>query len=77
MGYVVENAFKIDLLVEGRLVVELKSLERMLPVHGKQVLTYLRLMTLPLGLLMNFGEATFKNGLKRIVNNYDGRYAPR
>ena len=56
---------------------ELKSLERMLPVHGKQVLTYLRLMTLPLGLLMNFGEATFKNGLKRIVNNYDGRYAPR
>ncbi len=44
-----------------------------MPVHGKQVLTYLRLMNLPLGLLMNFGEPIFKSGLKRVANNYYGR----
>lgn len=71
-GVVVDNAFKIDLLVENRLVVELKSTERLLPVHGKQVLTYLRLMKLPLGLLINFGEGLYKNGVKRIANDYSG-----
>lgn len=73
----IENAFKVDLLVEESLVVELKSLDRLLPVHGKQVLTYLRLMDLPLGLLMNFGEALFKNGLRRIVNDYAGPFRLR
>jgi iron complex transport system substrate-binding protein len=72
-GVVVDNAFKIDLLIESVLVVELKSIERLAPVHGKQVLTYLRLMNLPLGLLMNFGQATFKDGLRRIANNYYGQ----
>lgn len=76
-GVVVDNAFKIDLLVERKLVIELKSLDRLAPVHGKQVLTYLRLMRLPLGLLMNFGQATFKDGLKRIANDYTGPYPPR
>ncbi|MFA9200211.1 MAG: GxxExxY protein [Cypionkella sp.] len=71
-GVVVDNAFKIDLLVEHGLIVELKSIDRLLPVHGKQVLTYLRLMELPLGLLMNFGQAMFRDGLKRIVNNHRG-----
>jgi iron complex transport system substrate-binding protein len=70
-GILIENAFKIDLLVEDRLVVELKSAERALPVHGKQVLTYLRLMNLPLGLLINFGQTLFKDGIKRITNAYD------
>ena len=69
-GVVVDNAFKIDLLVERRLVIELKSVERLAPVHCKQVLTYLRLLEVPLGLLMNFGQATFKDGLKRIANDY-------
>ena len=69
-GVVVDNAFKADLLVEGSLLIELKSTERTALVHGKQVLTYLRLMGLPLGLLMNFGQATFKGGLQRIANNY-------
>jgi len=69
-GVVVDNAFKVDLLVEGKLVLELKSIDRLAPVHGKQVLTYLRLMRLPLGLLMNFGQATFKDGLRRIANDY-------
>jgi len=71
-GVVLDNAFKIDLLVEDRLVVELKSVEKLTAVHGKQVLTYLRLMHLPLGLLMNFGQATFKDGLRRIANDYYG-----
>lgn len=69
-GVVLDNAFKADLLVERRLLMELKSAERNTAVFGKQVLTYLRLMNLPVGLLMNFGMATFKEGLQRIVNGY-------
>lgn len=72
-GVVVDNAFKIDLLINNSLIIELKSVERLTAVHGKQVLTYLRLMKLPLGLLMNFGEATFKSGLRRIANDYYGK----
>lgn len=67
---VIDNAFKVDLLVENRLVVELKSAEKLIPLHGKQVLTYLRVMELPLGILMNFGEAIFKSGVRRIANDY-------
>ena len=72
-GIVIDNAFKADLLVEGGLLIELKSVESNAAVHTKQVLTYLRLMDLPLGLLMNFGQATFKDGLQRVANNYYGR----
>ena len=64
-----EEGFRVDLLVEG-VVVELKSVEKLAPVHSKQVLTYLRLLNLPVGLLLNFGAATLKEGLHRIVNNY-------
>ena len=67
-----EEAFRADIVVEGRLLLELKSAERISAVHAKQVLTYLRLMNLPLGLLMNFGQATFKDGLKRVANDYYG-----
>ena len=76
-GVVVDNAFKIGILVERALVIELKSVERLAPVHGKQLLTYLRLMKLPLGLLMNFGQATFKDGLKRVANDYTRPYPTR
>lgn len=69
-GVVVDNAFRIDLLVESSLIVELKSVDKLVPVHGKQVLTYLRLMNLPLGILMNFGQVMFKDGVRRIVNNH-------
>jgi iron complex transport system substrate-binding protein len=69
-----DDAFRSDLLVEGSLIIEVKSVEGMHPVHGKQVLTYLRLMKLPLGFLMNFGMARFKDGVHRIANNY---YRPR
>ncbi len=71
-GRVFERAFKVDLLVEGQLVVEVKSVDTVLPTHWKQVLTYLRLLDLRLGLLVNFGEARLKDGLKRVVNRYDG-----
>jgi len=69
-GLVFENAFRVDLLVEERVVVELKSVENLAPVHWKQVLTYLRLLDLPVGLLINFGQATLREGLHRIVNRY-------
>lgn len=76
-GMVFEEGFRIDLLVEGRVVVELKSTERLAPVHSKQVLTYLRLMNLPVGLLVNFGAATLKEGLRRIVNQLLPSASPR
>ena len=65
-----DDGLRVDLLVEGCLVVELKSVEKIAPVHAKQVLTYLRLMQLPLGLLINFGAGTFKDGVRRIANNH-------
>jgi len=67
-GFTFEEGFRADLIIEGTVLVELKSVENLSPVHSKQVLTYLRLLNLPLGLLINFGSATFKEGCKRIVN---------
>jgi GxxExxY protein len=69
-GIVVDNAFRIDLLLEGQLPIELKSTEQQSALHAKQLLTFFRLMNLPLGLLMNFGQETFKQGVRRIANNY-------
>ncbi|PKP91396.1 MAG: GxxExxY protein [Alphaproteobacteria bacterium HGW-Alphaproteobacteria-16] len=69
-GIRVEHAFRIDLLVDERLVVEIKSIDRLAPVHGKQLLTYLRLLKQPVGLLINFGGATLMEGVKRVVNNH-------
>jgi len=64
------DAFRVDLLLEGCVVVELKSVENLAPVHSKQLLTYIRLLNLPVGLLINFGSATMKEGLHRVVNKY-------
>ena len=69
-GIALRDGFRADLIVEKRLLIEVKSIERLSGVHQKQVLTYLRLMDFPLGLLMNFGGETFKDGLRRIANNY-------
>jgi GxxExxY protein len=66
-----EGAFRMDLLVDDRLVIEVKSVETLSKVHAKQLLTYLRLAGHPLGLLLNFGEATMKYGIRRLVNNLD------
>ena len=68
MGLSINEGFRADLIVEDILLVELKSVEKLALVHSKQVLTYLRLLDLPLGLLINFGAATLKEGCKRIVN---------
>jgi iron complex transport system substrate-binding protein len=64
-----DDAFRYDLLLNGVLLIEIKSLEKLGPVHRKQVLTYLRLMNLPVGLLLNFGCAMFKDGMQRISND--------
>ena len=63
-------ASKADLVVDGRLVVEGKSVERLAAVHAKQLLTYLRLLQQPVGLLINFGGETLKEGVRRVVNNH-------
>ncbi len=76
-GITFEEAFRVDLLIEKRVIVELKSVERLAPVHPKQLLTYLRLMNLPVGLLINFGAPTLKEGLHRIVNNLTPSDSPR
>jgi GxxExxY protein len=63
------DGFRIDLLVGDRIIVELKSVEAVQPVHKKQLLTYLRLTNKELGLLINFGEVLLKNGISRIINS--------
>ncbi len=67
-----DDAFRADLVIEGVLVVELKSVEKIAPINEKQLLTYLRLMKKEIGLLMNFNEKVLKQGIRRIVNNYQG-----
>lgn len=64
-----ENGFRADLIVEKKVIVELKSVQLIAPVHSKQLMTYLRLTKLKLGLLLNFNEALLKDGIKRVVNN--------
>lgn len=63
-----DEGFRADLLVEGKVIVELKSVEHLARVHGKQLLTQLRLSGHKLGLLINFGESHLKNGIERVVN---------
>lgn len=68
-GIRIAEGFRADLLIDGLLIIEVKSAERLAPVHLRQVLTYLRLLRLPMGLLMNFGGETFREGLKRVAND--------
>jgi GxxExxY protein len=76
-GVEIENAFRADLLVERQVIVEVKSLEKLAPVHPRQLLTYLRLTNLRVGLLLNFGGETMKEGLKRVVNDFVPSVSPR
>ena len=69
-GIRIDDGLRLDLLVEGNVVVEIKSVEKLQPVHAKQLLTYLRVLDMRIGLLINFGGATLKEGLRRIVNGY-------
>jgi len=70
-GMTFTDAFRLDMLVEGEVVVELKSTEKNIPVFYKQVKTYLKVLDLHVGLLINFGLSTLKEGFARIVNDYD------
>lgn len=76
-GLVIDQGFRADIIVEGKVLLELKSVERLMPIHGKQVLTYLRFLNLPIGLLMNFSSDTFREGLKRVVHNHDQTQSSR
>jgi GxxExxY protein len=66
-GQQIEPGLRIDLIVDGRVIVELKAVEKLLPVHEAQVLTYLKLTDLRLGLLINFNSELIKHGIKRIA----------
>jgi len=69
-GHAFGAAFKIDILVENRLVLEIKSVETLTKLHARQLTTYLRLTKQPVGLLLNFSALTMKDGIRRLVNNY-------
>ena len=69
-GHAFGAAFKIDVLVENSLILEIKSVEQLSKAHAKQLLTHLRLTNQPVGLLLNFSAATMREGIRRLVNNY-------
>ena len=75
-GIRLEGGYRLDVLVENSLVLELKAVEALLPVHEAQLLTYLKLSGLPLGLLLNFNVPILKQGIKRIVNKFPDFSAP-
>ncbi len=62
------DTFRADILVEGKVIIEIKSIENVMPVHKKQLITYLKLADCSLGLLINFGSCLIKDGITRIVN---------
>ena len=72
----IDDVYRVDLFVERHLIIELKSTERLVPVHRKQLLTYLRVTDKPVGLLINFGEAMLKHGISRVINNRSDYQAP-
>lgn len=70
-GIKMEVGFRADMIVENSVIIEIKSVEILAPVHHKQLLTYLKLTDISVGLIINFNEALLKNGIKRIVNNFN------
>jgi len=72
-----QDGFRIDLLIDKCVVVEVKSVEQNARVHAKQLLTYLRLLNLQVGLLLNFGSPTAKEGIQRIINRLSPSASPR
>ena len=70
-GQSFEAAFRIDILVEDRLVLEIKAVGQLSKAHAKQLLTYLRILKRPVGLLLNFSGETMKEGIRRMVNDYN------
>ena len=76
-GMIFREGFRADLVVDGKLIIEIKAVDKLAAVHGRQLLTYLRMAKLTLGLLMNFGAPTFREGLRRIANNHSDLGYPR
>jgi iron complex transport system substrate-binding protein len=72
-----DEGFRADLIINNLVCIELKSVEVLAPVHSKQLLTYLKLLDLEVGLLINFGAPTIKEGLHRIVNGFKDLSSPR
>ena len=70
-GINVANGLRLDILIDGEVIVELKSVENVLPVHKKQLLTYLKLLDVQVGLLINFNVCQLREGITRIVSNYE------
>lgn len=68
-GVPLGDAYRLDLLVEGCVIVEIKAVARLAPIHASQLLTYLRLSQCRLGLLLNFHERTMRAGIQRVVND--------
>jgi GxxExxY protein len=75
-GLAVKGGYRVDLLIEQVLIVEIKAVEEILPVHQAQLLTYLRLAGKPVGLLLNFNVPVLRQGIRRLVNNYLEDSAP-
>lgn len=71
-GVALQSALRFDMLVNGVVIVELKSVNSLSDLHFKQLLTYLRVAKKPVGLLINFNEADLKDGINRVVNNFPG-----
>jgi GxxExxY protein len=70
--------YRLDLVIEDKVIIEVKAVETLLPIHEAQLLTYLKLSGLTLGLLVNFNVPVLKNGIKRVVNNFiDSSASPR
>jgi GxxExxY protein len=67
-GIIFEEGFRADLIVENKIIIELKSQDKILKVHKKQVITYLKLTGMKLGYLLNFGDSLMKNGIARLIN---------
>lgn len=69
-GIAIGNGYRLDMIIEDSVIIELKSIELVLPIHKAQLLSYLRLTGLSLGLLINFNVDVLKKGIFRVVNNY-------
>jgi GxxExxY protein len=75
-GVRLDCGYRLDIVVEDAVILELKTVEKLLPIHEAQLLTYLKLTGLTLGLLLNFNVPVLKDGLRRVVNNYKDSSAP-
>ena len=72
-GAKLDFGFRADIIVENRVIIEIKSIEKLNDIHFKQILTYLKIMNIKIGLLVNFNESLIKYGIRRVINN---KYKP-